>query len=210
MSRPTFLISCKDWSMAYAQKSHVSVFDVICMCHKDKLPTMSMCHNEGHPSLVANRKWLHCCSPKTFPFDPYNIGVWMMLCDDVHPDPDSTMTEIDVAWAKTKELVFSSIVPIIKAKCTTKSTRPTSLKLATGGAILFYTPDFRNKKEVATVAEAIHDHVNSKKELFFRAYNANSFIGQSSLGEKSVCMYMYTVNKMMLVKREEEIFMLLD
>ncbi|GFW11980.1 uncharacterized protein TNCV_4530461 [Trichonephila clavipes] len=171
---------------------------------------MSMCHNEGLPSVVTNRKWLHCCSPKVSEFEPYNIGLWMMLCDDVQCDPDTSLTEIDIAWTKTKELVFSGIVPILKAKCTTKSIRPKNFTLTTGGAILFYTPDFRNKNEVATVAEAIHDHVNNKKELFFRAYNANNFTKQTSLGEKSVYMYMYTVNKMLLTKREEDIFLLLD
>ncbi|GFR16781.1 uncharacterized protein TNCT_549521 [Trichonephila clavata] len=96
---------------------------------------MSMCHNEGLPSAVTNRKWLHCCSPKVAEFEPYNIGLWMMLCDDVQCDPESSMTEIDIAWTKTKDLVFSGIVPILKAKCTTKSIHPKNFQLTTGGAI---------------------------------------------------------------------------
>ncbi|GIX76059.1 uncharacterized protein CEXT_317021 [Caerostris extrusa] len=102
---------------------------------------------QRRPSVYGNEsKMAPLLQPTDTKIDPFNIGLWMMLCDDIPCTPGSNITEIDEAWTKTKELVFSCKVPIIKAKCTTRSTCPKSSIVNTGAPFLFYTPGFQEQK----------------------------------------------------------------
>ncbi|XP_035224675.1 uncharacterized protein LOC118197291 [Stegodyphus dumicola] len=133
------------------------------------------------PSIITDDDYIFYNNPSIILADTSKIGKWLLFCDIGERCSENNMTDLDRAWLKTIDLIKSTNLRIIRAKCSTAAkVLDCSVRSTPHGVIMFYTPNFTNKAEVRSIADEIYlkigkteDSASTLFEMFYKTDEAS-------------------------------------
>ncbi|KFM69560.1 hypothetical protein X975_12571, partial [Stegodyphus mimosarum] len=164
-----------------------------------KTEPVTVCTHQMLPSSITDEDYIFYNNSSVILADTSKIGKWLLFCDINERSPENNMTDLDRAWLKTIDLIKSTNLPIIRAKCSTAANvLQCSLRSRPHGVIMFYTSDFTNKAEVRSIAEEIYlkigkiaDSASTYFEMFYKTDEASRQGEYVRHQKRNISAYLY-------------------